>query len=401
MSVTADVVACTTGTSIVNNVKGVGEGFAAWLARQPEADRGLLAGEEKTLLAAWDAMRDGRWDSAGERLGSLAGTPRVLGAELTSLGSMRSAGPYDRIEQVVLLHSDSSEGEGAARAIRGYLREKGGAAVDLVRIEELQARRTSRFRVVGLRNLVRELADVYRRRCGGNRFRMVVNATGGYKAQIGVAVVFGQVFGVRVVYQHEEFREFIEFPPLPVRLDPGAVLENLDLVRREVIPAAELEDRFGPLTESNEAWARFQSFVFDGRVDLDGQDSVLISPLAELVLDRWRYETPIAPPAIPAAEKQTVPDWTAHHQPKEVREFVERLLADCPWISRVEARSAAGRGGAKGVSFRLGPEEPIPDILMTYVANNHPALLALKTTARNRRDQEDALRWLDHLYARD
>ena len=46
-----------------------------------------------------------------------------------------------------------------------------------------------------------------------------INATGGYKAPIAVAVLLGQALGVPVYYKHELFSEIIAFPPLPVALD--------------------------------------------------------------------------------------------------------------------------------------------------------------------------------------
>lgn len=49
--------------------------------------------------------------------------------------------------------------------------------------------------------------------------KVFIDATGGYKAQIAIAVMFGQALGVDVIYKHESFGNIIDFPPMPVSLD--------------------------------------------------------------------------------------------------------------------------------------------------------------------------------------
>ena len=73
-----------------------------------------------------------------------------------------------------------------------------------------------RFRTKGLRQLARELCKILRERTPA---ACAINATGGYKAQIAIAVLLGQAIGVPVFYKHELFPEIIAFPPMPVALD--------------------------------------------------------------------------------------------------------------------------------------------------------------------------------------
>ena len=70
----------------------------------------------------------------------------------------------------------------------------------------------------GLRNLVRKIAGLYRiHKSEGEQ--VLLNATGGYKAQISFAGLIGQVFGIPVFCQFEAFPRAIKLPPLPVSFD--------------------------------------------------------------------------------------------------------------------------------------------------------------------------------------
>ena len=59
---------------------------------------------------------------------------------------------------------------------------------------------------------------------------MAIDTTGGYKAQIAVAVVLGQALGIPVFYKHEKFSETIAFPPLPISLDYSLLGPHADLL---------------------------------------------------------------------------------------------------------------------------------------------------------------------------
>ncbi|MEA2059529.1 MAG: hypothetical protein U9P10_03190 [Thermodesulfobacteriota bacterium] len=56
--------------------------------------------------------------------------------------------------------------------------------------------------------------------------QILINATGGYKAQISFAGMIGQALDIPVCYMFERFAEVIELPPQPVSLDLGFWIEN-------------------------------------------------------------------------------------------------------------------------------------------------------------------------------
>jgi CRISPR/Cas system-associated protein Csm6 len=79
------------------------------------------------------------------------------------------------------------------------------------------------FRTEGLRNLVRSIAGVVRRH--GAQVTLI-NATGGYKAQISFAGMIGQTLEIPVCYLFEGFSDVITLPPQPIALDLRFWLNN-------------------------------------------------------------------------------------------------------------------------------------------------------------------------------
>lgn len=94
-------------------------------------------------------------------------------------------------------------------------------------IDQLQDAIPKDFKIHGLRNLVRFVGDFIQR--FGNE-NIAIDATGGYKAQIAIAVLIGQALDIPVYYKHERFSEIIDFPPLPISLDYDILGRNSDIL---------------------------------------------------------------------------------------------------------------------------------------------------------------------------
>ena len=56
---------------------------------------------------------------------------------------------------------------------------------------------------------------------------MIINATGGYKAQIALAVAFGQANETQVFYKHEHFDQIIRFVKIPFSFDLEPIRNNI------------------------------------------------------------------------------------------------------------------------------------------------------------------------------
>jgi putative CRISPR-associated protein (TIGR02619 family) len=198
------ILLCTVGTSLFfPNLKGLADQFAA----------GKLADDRRPLA---EAYRDKRWPDVARALAALPPTERTCGAEINSIASTISSGLAVPDCGLFFFHSATDDGRAIARILVEYFRDRGHRPVEATEIEDLQDEDPRRFRTRGLRNLARELCRVVRER---GPAACASNATGGYKAQIAIAVLMGQALAIPVCYMHERFSEIITFPPLPVALD--------------------------------------------------------------------------------------------------------------------------------------------------------------------------------------
>ena len=141
-------------------------------------------------------------------------------AETNSLSRLLKRG-----DQIIFLHSDTPEGERCARLLANYYHKEGYQA-KVERIPDLQYQE-SRFKMRGLRALVALLCRLIQdERARG--VDVIINATGGFKAEIAYATLVGLLFRVPVHYIHELFREIVEMPPVPVSWDYALMADHED-----------------------------------------------------------------------------------------------------------------------------------------------------------------------------
>jgi putative CRISPR-associated protein (TIGR02619 family) len=276
----------TVGTSILANLEGAtASTFERWLGGQPDGDRANLRSHRSEVVSAADAAANQRWEEAAARIAVLPGCPRALGAEIASLRAIMAAGAYAALRSVLLLHSDTPAGRGAAAMLGSLIPARFGLAVEAHRIGELQDEHAGSFKVLGLRNLIRELAGVVRARGAGD---LVIDATGGFKAEVATAVLFGQSFHIPVLYLFERFAEIIEFPPLPLTVDLSLVERHRDLIEMGSISTDTLRERFGPpLSEANAAFAAFSVCLVEPWAG-ERSGRFTVSPMGQLLLELWR-----------------------------------------------------------------------------------------------------------------
>jgi putative CRISPR-associated protein (TIGR02619 family) len=170
------VLLCTVGTSLfVPNLNGLKDRLAAGTV--PE-DLHPLA----------EAYRDRRWDDVADLLAGRPATERFCGAEINSIASL-TANAYVRPDAgLYFFHSATEDGRAVAAVLARLYRRQEHRPVETVEVEDLQDLDPKRFRTHGLRNLARALCRAVRAHTAA---ACAVNATGGYKAQIAVAVLLG------------------------------------------------------------------------------------------------------------------------------------------------------------------------------------------------------------------
>lgn len=141
-------------------------------------------------------------------------------AETNSLSRIMEAG-----DQVVFLYSQTEEGSLCADVLQRYY-EKKGVSSKTQEIKDLNYTHHT-FARQGLKSFIDTLIKEIRlsRRMD---IMPVINATGGFKAEIAYATLVGLIFKVPVYYIHEVFQDVIEMPSLPIDWDPDFFIENED-----------------------------------------------------------------------------------------------------------------------------------------------------------------------------
>lgn len=319
---------CTLGTSLFypNMTKLV----------EREASGGGLA-PELVLLARFFLEKD--WDSLASEMVRINPTERVLGAEVNSVNSLLEKGLLEENAGLSLVYSDTADGRNIMSVLSEYFPLKGFGPVRSRVVEGLQDQDPKRFRTLGLRNLAKAVCDEIR--CfGGSSMesvgRVAINATGGYKAQIALAVLLGQSLGVSVYYQHEKFAEIIEFPPMPVAMDLELWMRNSGLffslsTVKDPVPAdrfkEEWDERLEPLVE---------------RVPLSGRDFLELSPVGQVFHEAFRHRFAIQDKAWlpPSAKSKPGVSWKSKeghmNQFVEAKRMLERLVKEVPFVTRCE-----------------------------------------------------------------
>jgi putative CRISPR-associated protein (TIGR02619 family) len=144
----------------------------------------------------------------------------IASAETNALSRIIKEG-----DTLVFLYSDTPEGDIASLALTEYYKRKNYNSRRKV-INGLNYSH-DRFMSQGLKSLVNTLIDEIRiaRRRG---LEPIINATGGFKAEIAYATLVGLLFSVTVYYIHEVFQNVISMPPTPINWDYSLLAEYED-----------------------------------------------------------------------------------------------------------------------------------------------------------------------------
>src|SRR3989339_44125 len=180
------------------------------------------------------------WSLLAKELVRLPPELRLLGAEINSIAAMISkCFLSEERNRLVLMVSDTEEGANIGAILRHYFLDRncviGFRECTCLPVKGLQDEKPTVFQVEGLSNLVRMMGEQLRK--WGSE-SIAINATGGYKAQIALAVAFGQVSHIPVYYKHERFDQVIRFPRIPFTIDLSLVDAHLGLWANLAEPGA-------------------------------------------------------------------------------------------------------------------------------------------------------------------
>ena len=265
-----------------------------------------------------------KWEEVGTLLYDMNPTARLCGAEINSVTDLVGQGSIEQ-DRLHLFHSDTDDGEAIAKVLESYFTLIGWN-VNIHRVEGLRDDAPDKFRTQGLRNLAKLFGEQVREARREHRL-CAINATGGYKAQIAIAVLMGQALDIPVYYKHERFNAIIPFPPMPVALDFSlwerasgmfTVLAKGD--------ACEPWERFKD--DLDEHWdERFEPLV--NRVSMDGKDYLELSATGQIFHETFRsrfQELKATNLPLKAKSHEKEPPKLGTHAYNQAREPILRFL---------------------------------------------------------------------------
>ena len=278
---------------------------------------------------------------------------RTCGAEINTIEESRKKKWLD-LKRLIFLVSDTEPGRNTGKVLKSYFKGRkdlGLEEVEYREIEKLQDSKPVAFKTHGLRNLVREIGNIVQQH---GKDQVAIDATGGYKAQIAIAVLVGQALDIPVYYKHERFSEIIDFPPLPISLDYDILGRNSDILtdfeRGDVYTRDELRELDEKLR------------VFLTEVTIDNDIFYELNPIGQLYLTSFRLRYPSAPSlrTLTEEERKEPTYGNDHHLPKGFKEFTQNIWEENRWIKTIRSLDYQGQSSIKkgtGFTVKTGENE--------------------------------------------
>lgn len=312
------------------------------LAKEPQTDQTLCKLAEAYSEAVEEQQRRKKrgslnrvpqreWEKVATLLrDEINPTNRLCGAEINSVTDLLEQGSIEK-GYLHLLYSDTDDGEAIATILQSYF-TKDRWQVNLHRVEGLCDDTPELFRTQGLRNLAKFFGEQVRKSRKEHRL-CAINATGGYKAQIAIAVLMGQALDIPVYYKHERFDAIIPFPPMPVALD-FSLWERASGMFMVLAKAKACE----PWKHFNDDWdERFEPLV--NRVNMDGEDYLELSATGQIFHETFRSRfqqiKATSLPRTTTADEKKEPK-LGEHGYKQARNsiiaFLQKLTNEKPYV---------------------------------------------------------------------
>jgi putative CRISPR-associated protein (TIGR02619 family) len=341
MTALSTTLICTVGTSLLKpNLYGLPESeqYTNWLSRQPQQDQNALSPDLISELKATTQNQD--WPQLAKLLTTIAPATRLCGAEINSINDLIERKYCSEKIHLVFCHSATTDGRHIANILQHYY-QISRYSVTLKEIEGLQDRDPKEFRTKGLRNLAKQICQTIRE--FGSDY-CAINATGGYKAQISIAVLIGQTLSVPVYYKHEQFSEVIAFPPLPIAFDINLWLEKsgwLATLNRNGDVAVAVSDPEIKADLKEDLDERILPLIESEKLEENGKPYILLelSPMGQIFYETYvgyfksDRDQFLPPPLTPQQKKY--PTLTEHNwetAKSNIEKYLKSLVDQVPYI---------------------------------------------------------------------
>lgn len=315
----------------------------------------------------WESIRNAynqnNWKNLAAEMLKVQPTERICGAEINAIEEARKKN-WLALENLTFLVSDTPNGKNTGEFLKIYFEQRRDLSLRNVEyhiVEHLQDERPKDFKIHGLRNLVRKAGECIKR-FGGPEY-IVIDATGGYKPQIAIAVILGQALNIPVFYRHESFPETIDFPPLPISFDYDILAKNADLLTDFERGAAYSQSDIGEIDEKLRV-------LLEEEV-VDGQSMYELSAIGEIYLTGFRLRNPKPISLVPAQNKKAPSFGNDHHYPIGFKEFVEKVCRENQWIVTASSLPYSGQKAIKGIGFQVRQEDGKNRLIGTFQDKNN------------------------------
>ena len=338
----------------------------------------LLTNRDNRPWAGWNGRAGDPLPDSSEVDQWLANAdPEMASAETNTLKGI----DIQAADRVCFLHSDTPEGRFCSDRLQHFYaarcRDVEGQSLTALGYEHAS------FSQKGLRVLVDKAANAVRQ-ARSNLLDPVFCATGGFKAEIAFLNLMGALLAVEVYYIHEQVREIVRLPRLPLTWNTDWVLQRrafFEWIDEEPRRSAEVENRLRadpdlqPLVEH----------ASDGYSYLNAAGDLLFRAAKEV---GTRATWPAAEPKPPAAKNGL--SGISHHRPPGSQALMKRLCEiDCVRWVRYDQAARGGAavkvidGSGGSIAVRFGPpgnELPLrvetsarsdaqTKLVMDYIAN--------------------------------
>lgn len=172
--------------------------------------------------------------------------PEDACAETNSIVRLLRQGIVHEGDRFIFFHSQTDEGRRCAELLHRHY-----AKTFLTHTREIGdlTYTESRFKLRGLRSFVSHLAETITNEKQQQRTPLI-NATGGFKAEIAYATLIGVLFHVPVYYIHEKFGDIVEMPTIPIAWDFSLFADHrrfFQWLQADLRSTAEVEQQLGRL----------------------------------------------------------------------------------------------------------------------------------------------------------
>lgn len=301
--------------------------------------------------------------------------PEKACAETKSLSKI--AHPEDK---VVLLYTKTDDGKRCADEVFRYFKSKKWSNI---RLRELPLEEDEKqFERRGLRELVNilieEITNAQRQ-----KQEVIINATGGFKAEIAYTTIVGMIFQVPVKYIYQNFNEPITFPTLPVSWNVDILLEYEDFfewIDEEPRKLLEVEQRLKAFPELE------RNQVQQLLLPPDENEDVMLSAAGDILWKRVGQQRELAelvedapPSEIPIADKissSLAGDKHNYSKQKKLQKFIQK-------IAEVEAVEEIISGNFENTTKKRIKKIDDDGLIRLLWADNEKAVnITIRTTAR-------------------